>query len=63
MMAVVGSMPKVSGRRMATPFGPPSPGSTPTTMPSSTPIIMNMLFCQESATWNPFSRSVRFSIP
>jgi hypothetical protein len=50
MMAEVGSMPKVSGRRIATPFGPPSPGSTPTTMPSSTPMIMKATFCQDRAT-------------
>ena len=32
-MAEVGSIVNVSGSRIATPFGPPSPGSTPTKMP------------------------------
>jgi hypothetical protein len=50
MMALVGSMLKVSGSRMATPLGPPSPGSTPTTMPSSTPRSMNMMLWNVSAT-------------
>ena len=37
MMPLIGSMPKVSGSSSVTPFGAPSPGSTPTRMPSSTP--------------------------
>src|SRR4051794_14519182 len=40
-MAVVGSIEKVSGSRIATPFGPPRPGSTPTKMPRMRPTIMN----------------------
>src|SRR5450631_447542 len=40
-MAEVGSMVKVSGSRIATPFGPPSPGSTPTKMPSTRPTIIS----------------------
>ena len=40
-IAEVGSIVKVSGRRIATPFGPPSPGSTPTKMPSTSPTIMS----------------------
>src|SRR3981189_1467948 len=44
-IADVGSMVKVSGSRIATPFGPPSPGSTPTKMPSTSPtIISNSVF-------------------
>ena len=39
-MAEVGSIEKVSGSRIATPFGPPSPGSTPTKMPSTRPTII-----------------------
>src|SRR3981189_1635164 len=38
--AVVGSIENVSGRRIATPFGPPSPGSTPTNTPRIRPTIM-----------------------
>ncbi len=62
MMALVGSMLKVSGSRMATPFGPPSPGSTPTTMPSSTPRNMKAMLCQVSATWKPSRSRLMFSI-
>src|ERR1700692_1630632 len=40
-MAEVGSMVKVSGSRIATPFGPPRPGSTPTKMPSTSPTIIS----------------------
>src|SRR3981189_2256678 len=44
-IADVGSMVKVSGSRIATPFGPPSPGSTPTKMPITSPtIISNSVF-------------------
>ncbi len=37
MMAEVGGIEKVSGRRMATPLAPPSPGSTPMIVPSAMP--------------------------
>jgi hypothetical protein len=37
MMPLIGSMLKVSGISSVTPLGAPSPGSTPTRMPSSTP--------------------------
>src|ERR1700687_2747616 len=40
-IADVGSMVKVSGSRIATPLGPPSPGSTPTKMPSTSPTIIS----------------------
>src|ERR1700704_1372530 len=40
-IAEVGSMVNVSGSRIATPFGPPSPGSTPTKMPSTRPTIIS----------------------
>ena len=42
MMAVVGGMAKVSGRRIATPLAPPRPGSTPIRTPRMTPTNMNM---------------------
>ena len=35
MMPAVGSIENVSGNRIATPFGPPSPGNTPMRMPSA----------------------------
>ena len=38
MIAEVGGIEKVSGRRIATPFAPPSPGRTPMMVPSVTPI-------------------------
>lgn len=44
MMAETGSIVKVSGRSSDTPFGAPRPGSTPTRMPSITPIIMSAMW-------------------
>ena len=54
MMAATGSMVKVSGIRMVTPFGAPRPGSTPTRMPSSTPTIISATWYQVSATAKPW---------
>ena len=45
MMAEIGSIVKVSGRRSDTPFGAPSPGSTPTRIPSMTPMTMMTMWC------------------
>src|SRR5690606_279014 len=50
MMAEVGFIEKVSGNRIATPFGPPRPGSTPTTMPSRIPTNIRPVFCR-LRTW------------
>src|SRR5580698_9872273 len=52
-MAEVGSMVKVSGSRIATPFGPPRPGSTPTKMPSTRPTIISASVFQVSRTAKP----------
>ena len=52
-IAVVGSIVKVSGSRIATPFGPPSPGSTPTKMPSTRPIIISVSVFHVSRTAKP----------
>ena len=52
-MAEVGSMVKVSGSRIATPFGPPSPGSTPTKMPSTRPTIISANVFHVSRTAKP----------
>ena len=52
-MAEVGSIVKVSGSRIATPFGPPSPGSTPTKMPSTSPTIISASVFQVSSTAKP----------
>jgi hypothetical protein len=43
MMADTGCIPKVSGNSSETPFGAPRPGSTPTRMPSSTPISIRKI--------------------
>ena len=43
-MAEVGSIEKVNGNRIATPFGPPRPGSTPTNTPSTSPTIIRASF-------------------
>jgi hypothetical protein len=61
-MAEVGSMVKVSGSRMATPFGPPRPGSTPTKMPSTSPTIIKASVFQVIKTAKPCRRSVKASI-
>src|SRR6266487_2000791 len=61
-MAEVGSMVKVSGSRMATPFGPPRPGSTPTKMPSTRPTSISASVFQVSRTAKPCIRRVRASI-
>ena len=51
--ADVGGMAKVSGSRMAMPFAPPSPGSTPMITPSVTPMNINSRLNGVSATENP----------
>src|SRR3979411_839494 len=52
-MAEVGSMVNVSGSRIATPFGPPRPGSTPTKMPSTSPTIISASVFHVSSTAKP----------
>src|SRR5919108_5357604 len=51
------AMPKVSGSRMATPFAPPRPGSTPMITPRRTPANMSARFVGVSATTNPCSKA------
>src|SRR5512135_396642 len=46
---------KVSGSRIATPFAPPSPGSTPMITPRMIPANMRARFVRESATVKPCS--------
>src|SRR5215217_5433301 len=55
-IADVGSIVNVSGSRIATPFGPPSPGSTPTKMPSSNPSSMSARIFHVSSTAKPCAR-------
>src|SRR6478672_7465158 len=61
-MAEVGSIVNVSGNRMATPFGPPSPGSTPTKMPSTRPTIIKDSVFQVRRTAKPWTRSEKASM-
>src|SRR5258707_11569021 len=61
-IADVGSMVNVSGNRIATPFGPPSPGSTPTKMPSTSPTIIRRIVFQVSRTAKPCINKPKASI-
>src|SRR5712691_11936439 len=61
-MAEVGSIVNVSGNRIATPFGPPSPGSTPTKMPSTSPTIISARVFQVSRTAKPCSNRPKASM-
>src|SRR5436305_6273227 len=61
-IAEVGSMVNVSGSRIATPFGPPSPGSTPTKMPSTSPTIISASVFHVRRTLKPCSRRPKASI-
>ena len=55
MIADVGGIVNVSGSRMATPLGPPRPGSTPMTIPSTTPITIMPMLYHVRATEKPCS--------
>src|SRR5579871_3790927 len=48
------AMPKVSGSRIATPFAPPRPGSTPMITPSTIPASMSSRLNGDSATPKPW---------
>src|SRR5919201_1327016 len=48
---------KVSGNRIATPFAPPSPGSTPMMTPRMMPTNMKATFLKLSATTKPWSNA------
>src|ERR1700752_4142484 len=60
--AEVGSMVKVSGSRIATPLGPPRPGSTPTKMPSTRPTIIRVMIFQVMRTAKPCSSNPNASM-
>src|SRR6186997_1142011 len=47
------AMPKVSGSRMATPFAPPNPGSTPMITPRITPTNISARLVGDRATPKP----------
>src|SRR5260221_12727757 len=61
-MAEVGSIVKVSGSRIATPLGPPNPGSTPTKMPSTSPTIISNNVFHVSRTAKPCMSRPKASI-
>src|SRR3954470_16940764 len=61
-MAEVGSIVKVSGKRIATPLGPPSPGSTPTKTPSTRPTIISAMVFHVSRTAKPCMSRPRASM-
>ena len=57
-MAPTGLMPKVSGSRIEMVASGPMPGSTPTMLPTSTPMKHQTMLCGSSATPKPYQRSV-----
>src|SRR5271156_2870471 len=61
-IADVGSMVKVSGSRIATPLGPPSPGSTPTKIPSTSPTIIRASVFHVIRTAKPCTSRPKASI-
>src|ERR1700761_260945 len=61
-IAEVGSIVKVSGSRIATPLGPPRPGSTPTKMPSTRPTIISAMIFHVISTAKPCSNNPKASI-
>src|SRR5262249_44983470 len=67
MIADVGGIVKVNGSKIATPFAPPSPGSTPMMVPSTIPITAMTKLKGVTAIWNPRDRfsspPMRASVP
>src|ERR1700761_3261088 len=61
-MAEVGSIVKVSGSRIATPLGPPSPGRTPTKMPSTSPTSISAMIFHVIRTAKPCSSNPKASM-
>src|ERR1044071_4309096 len=55
MIAEVGGIVNVSGSRIAMPFAPPSPGSTPMITPRLTPMNMSSRLNGVSATAKPWN--------
>ena len=58
MIAEVGGIVNVSGSRIATPFAPPSPGSTPMITPSTMPISISSMLNGDSTTAKPWNSAV-----
>src|SRR5687767_480130 len=61
IIADVGGMTKVTGRRMATPFAPPRPGRTPMMVPRMMPTVAIIRLYGESAIWKPIRRLAKAS--
>src|ERR1044072_7332023 len=61
-IAEVGSIVNVSGSRIATPLGPPRPGSTPTKMPSTRPKTIKARIFQVIRTAKPWNNNPRASM-
>src|SRR5437763_1843111 len=57
MIADVGDIVNVSGSRIATPFAPPSPGSTPMSTPRLMPTSISPKFIGVTTTEKPCSRA------
>src|SRR5712671_5922814 len=62
MIAAVGDMEKVSGRRIATPLAPPNPGSTPMMTPSTMPTNISSRLNGWMTTAKPWKRSTKLPI-
>ena len=60
MIAEVGGIVNVSGKRIATPLAPPRPGKTPMMVPSRIPTTAMKRLNGVTATWKPRKR---FSSP
>ena len=57
MMADVGGIVKVNGKRIAMPLAPPNPGKTPMMTPKITPTNINIMLNGVNATANPLYRA------
>src|SRR4029453_8035465 len=57
MIADVGGIVNVSGSRIATPFAPPNPGSTPMMTASTMPTIIKSRLNGERTTTKPWNRA------
>jgi hypothetical protein len=62
MSAPLASTLVVIGSSSATVTAGPTPGRTPTAVPSMQPTRHHIRFCIDSATWNPCSSCVQTSM-
>src|SRR5918993_388876 len=61
MIAEVGGIVNVSGSKIATPFAPPRPGSTPMMTPRMMPIIISIKLNGVSTTAKPWNKALNSS--